>query len=81
MKLKALQEKRNALMKQGREILDKVTTELRAFTPEEETQLAGIEGEVGGLNKVIDAEMRSFAEAAKLPPILTPGEQLSLIHI
>jgi len=75
MKLKALQEKRNALMKQGREILDKVTTELRAFTPEEETQLAGIEGEVSGLNKVIDAEMRSFAEAAKLPPVLTPGEQ------
>lgn len=75
MKLKLLQETRGGLIKQARGILDVASTENRALTTEEQNKLAGIEGEITGLEATIDAEMRQIARESKLAPIMSQSEQ------
>jgi len=75
MKLKLLQETRGGLVKQAREILDTAGKENRALTEEENNKLAGIEGEIDGLNKTIEAEMRQLARESQIAPQLTTQEQ------
>lgn len=67
MKLKQLQEKRGSLVKEARQILDAAGTETRALTADEQTKLSGIEGEIDGLNTIIEAEMRQMARETQNP--------------
>jgi HK97 family phage major capsid protein len=77
MKLKELQEKRGSLMKQVREILDFVGTQNRSLTPDEETKIRAMEGDIDGLTASIDAEVRQMQRegAARSTPVLNAGEQ------
>jgi HK97 family phage major capsid protein len=75
MKLKQLQEKRGSLVKQAREILDAANTESRALTADEQTKLAGIEGDIDNLAKTIDAEMRQIERESQSGPTLSRDEQ------
>ena len=75
MKLKLLQETRGGLVKQAREILDAAGTEKRALTVDEQNKLAGIEGEINGLEATIDAEMRQVARESKFAPVMSANEQ------
>jgi len=77
MKLKELQEKRGSLMKQVREILDFVGTQNRSLTPDEETKIRAMEGDIDGLTASIDAEVRQMQRegATRSTPVLNTGEQ------
>jgi HK97 family phage major capsid protein len=75
MKLKLLQETRGGLVKQAREILSAASNENRALSEEENQKLAGIEGEIDGLEKTIDAEMRQIARESKFAPEMSKKEQ------
>jgi HK97 family phage major capsid protein len=75
MKLKLLQETRGALVKQAREILDAAGSETRALTAEEQNKLAGIEGEIDGLNATIEAEMRQMARETNNAPKFSEQEK------
>lgn len=78
MKLKQLQEKRGALVKQARELLDLASTESRALTGEEITKLNGLETEADALNATIDAEMRQIAREAGSTATLSKQEERDL---
>lgn len=75
MKLKLLQETRGALVKQAREILDAAGTEKRALTSDEQNKLAGIEGEITGLEATIEAELRQMARESQAAPQFSSKEQ------
>jgi HK97 family phage major capsid protein len=75
MKLNILQETRGGLVKQARQILDAAGAENRALTTEENEKLAGIEGEIDGLNVTIEAEMRQLAREANVAPTLSKQDQ------
>jgi len=75
MKLKLLQETRGGLVKQAREILDAAGKENRALTVDESNKLDGIEGEIAGLEKTIEAEVRQMARESKFQPEFTKQEQ------
>jgi HK97 family phage major capsid protein len=75
MKLKQLQEKRGSLVKQAREILDAASNESRALTADEQSKLAGIEGEIDSLANTIDAEMRQIERESQTGPQLSRSEQ------
>jgi len=78
MKLKLLQETRGALITQARQILDAATTEKRGLNADEANKLAGIEGEITGLDNTIEAEIRQMAREANNAPNLTKQEQRDL---
>jgi len=78
MKLKLLQETRGALITQARQILDAATTEKRGLNADEANKLAGIEGEITGLEATIDAEIRQMAREANNTPNLSKQEQRDL---
>ena len=75
MKLKQLQEKRGSLVKQAREVLDKASTEERALTADEQTQIGNIEKEADAIGATIDTEMRQLARESKGAPTLSTQEQ------
>lgn len=75
MKLKLLQETRGGLVKQAREILDLAINEKRGLTNEEENKYNGLEGEIAGLDKVIDAEMRQISLESKFRPEFSAKEE------
>jgi HK97 family phage major capsid protein len=65
MKLKALLEKRTSLQKELRALSDKITTEARAWTPEEETKFNELKTEVEKIGQTVDAiqEARELDDA------------------
>ena len=75
MKLKQLQEKRGGLVKQAREVLDKASTEDRALTADEQTQIGNIEKAADAIGATIDTEMRLFARESKGAPTLSTQDQ------
>ena len=75
MKLKLLQETRGGLVKQAREILDAASTDKRGLTVDEQNKLAGIEGEINGLDVTIEAEIRQIAREANAAPNFSAQEQ------
>ena len=75
MKLKQLQEKRGGLVKQAREVLDKASTEERALTADEQTQIGNIEKDADAIGATIDTEMRQLARESKGAPTLSTQEQ------
>jgi len=75
MKLKQLQEKRGGLVKQAREVLDKASTEARALTSEEQTEIGNIEKDADAIGATIDTEMRQLARESKGAPVLSTQEQ------
>ena len=75
MKLKQLQEKRGGLVKQAREVLDKASTEDRALTADEQTQIGNIEKDADAIGATIDTEMRLFARESKGAPTLSTQDQ------
>lgn len=74
MKLKLLQESRGSLVKQARELLDTASTEKRALTVDEMAKYEGLEGEIDGLGKTIEAEMRQLARESSKPLEFNKGE-------
>lgn len=69
MKLKAMLEKRESLQKEMRALSDKLTAEVRAWTPEEEQKFNDLKAEVDGLTKTIDAiQSQREADAADVAP-------------
>ena len=75
MKLKQLQEKRGGLVKQAREVLDKASTEERALTADEQTQIGNIEKDADAIGATIDTEMRQLSRESKGVPTLSTQDQ------
>ena len=75
MKLKQLQEKRGGLVKQAREVLDKASTEDRALTADEQTQIGNIEKDADAIGATIDTEMRQLSRESKGVPTLSTQDQ------
>lgn len=75
MKLIELQEKRGALIKDCRELLDKAKSETRALTPEEHSRFEGMENDISALDSTLQAEMRHLARESQKPVNLSAGEE------
>jgi HK97 family phage major capsid protein len=70
MKLKQLQEQRGEKLKEIRKLLDSAGAANRALNDEESTKLKGLEGEIEGLDRTVEAEVRQLSrESAKAPQL------------
>lgn len=75
IRLKELNEKRGAKLKEARALIDKSIAEKRELTADEQTKVAGFHDEAEGINSQIMAEARQMSLESQKAPALSKEEK------
>jgi HK97 family phage major capsid protein len=79
-RLKELNEKRGAKLKEASALLTTAITEKRELKPEERSKIDGLHTEIETLDQSLSVELRQFALESQRAPKLSDGEERSVAH-